>query len=261
MRSIASGGACTGRFRPRVVGECYVVSLSAATVVYKGLLQGPQLREFYPDLRDASVASALALVHSRFSTNTLARWPLAHPYRYVAHNGEINALRGNLNWMRARDRDLQSLLFPPGHEALAPSCSQRQRLVGVRQRARGAACWPVARCRTPIMTMVPEAWENDAEMDPERRAFYEHESAFMAPWDGPACIAFSDGRSVGATLDRNGLRPARYAITRDGRVMLASEDGALARARQRDRGPKPSRPRPARSWWTPHGAACSSTTR
>jgi glutamate synthase (NADPH) large chain len=209
------------------IGDCYVVSLSAATVVYKGLLQGSQLREFYPDLRDAGVASALALVHSRFSTNTLGSWPLAHPYRYVAHNGEINALRGNLNWMRARDRDLQSLLFPPGHEALGPVVQPHGSDSSAFDNVLEALLLAGRSLPHSIMTMVPEAWENDGEMDPQRRAFYEHESAFMAPWDGPACIAFSDGRSVGATLDRNGLRPARYAITRDGRVILASEDGAL----------------------------------
>jgi glutamate synthase domain-containing protein 2/glutamate synthase domain-containing protein 1/glutamate synthase domain-containing protein 3 len=208
-------------------GSGYVVSLSANTIVYKGLLQGPQLRDFYPDLRHPLVTSALALVHSRFSTNTLGSWPLAHPYRYVAHNGEINAIRGNLNWMRARDRDLQRMLFPPGHEALGPVVQPGGSDSSAFDNVLEALLLSGRSLPHSIMTMVPEAWENDAEMDAQRRAFYEHESAFMAPWDGPACIAFSDGVSVGATLDRNGLRPARYSITRDGRVVLASEEGAL----------------------------------
>jgi glutamate synthase domain-containing protein 2/glutamate synthase domain-containing protein 1/glutamate synthase domain-containing protein 3 len=208
-------------------GSCYVVGLSSTTLVYKGLLQGPQLRAFYPDLSDESLQSAIALVHSRFSTNTLGSWPLAHPYRYVAHNGEINALRGNLNWMRARDRELQEVLFPPGHEALGPVVQPGGSDSSAFDNVLEALVLSGRSLSHAVMTMVPEAWENDERMDAERRAFYAHESAFMAPWDGPACIAFCDGRRVGATLDRNGLRPARFSTTRDGRVILASEEGAL----------------------------------
>ena len=208
-------------------GSCYVVGLSSTTLVYKGLLQGPQLPAFYPDLTAPNLASAIALVHSRFSTNTLGSWPLAHPYRYVAHNGEINALRGNLNWMRARDPELQAVLFPPGHEALGPVVQPGGSDSSAFDNVLEALVLTGRSLPHAVMTMVPEAWENDDRMDSERRAFYAHESAFMAPWDGPACIAFSDGLRVGATLDRNGLRPARYSVTRDGRVILASEEGAL----------------------------------
>jgi glutamate synthase (NADPH) large chain len=206
---------------------CYVVSLSCRTVVYKGLLKGQQLPRFYPDLGDPAFASAIALVHERFSTNTLGSWDLAHPYRYVAHNGEINTLRGNINWMRARESRLESPLFGEDIEKISPiiqpgqsdSASFDNVLELLYLAGRGL---PHA-----VAMMIPEAWENDDLMEEDRRAFYQYHTALMEPWDGPAAVAFTDGRVVGATLDRNGLRPARYSVTRDGRVVMASEDGAL----------------------------------
>ncbi|HSK81897.1 MAG TPA: glutamate synthase large subunit [Rubrobacter sp.] len=206
---------------------CYVVSLSSKTIIYKGLLKGRQLSRFYPDLGDAAFASAIALVHERFSTNTLGSWELAHPYRYIAHNGEVNTIRGNINWMRARESRLRSELFGEDLEKLSPvilpgqsdsaSFDNTLELLHLAGRSLPHA----------VAMMIPEAWENDGLMHPDRRAFYQYHSALMEPWDGPAAVAFTDGRIVGATLDRNGLRPARYSVTRDGRVIMASEDGAL----------------------------------
>ncbi|QIN80417.1 glutamate synthase large subunit [Rubrobacter marinus] len=207
--------------------NCYVVSLSSRTIVYKGLLKGQQLARFYADLRDPSVTSAIALVHERFSTNTLGSWELAHPYRYVAHNGEINTLRGNANWMRARESRMETPLFGDDIKKLSPVIAPGQSDSAMFDNALellylGGRSLPHA-----VAMMIPEAWENDGLMEPERRAFYQYHSALMEPWDGPAAVAFTDGRSIGATLDRNGLRPARYIVTRDGRVVMASEDGAL----------------------------------
>jgi glutamate synthase domain-containing protein 2/glutamate synthase domain-containing protein 1/glutamate synthase domain-containing protein 3 len=205
---------------------CYVASLSSSTVVYKGLLKGPQVSQFYLDLQDPRLTSALALVHSRFSTNTLGSWRLAHPYRYIAHNGEINTLRGNLNWMRARESQLRSAAFGPDLDTIRPivlgesdsaAFDNTLELLVLSGRSLPHS----------IMLMMPEAWENDDLMERERRGFYRYHSALMEPWDGPAAIAFTDGRLIGATLDRNGLRPARYSLTRDGRVILASEEGVL----------------------------------
>ncbi|MBV9455286.1 MAG: glutamate synthase large subunit [Rubrobacter sp.] len=207
--------------------RCYMVSLSARTLVYKGLLKGEQLPEFYPDLRDPAVASALALVHSRFSTNTLGSWELAHPYRYLAHNGEINALRGNINWMRARESRLESPLFGEDIKKLSPIIQPGQSDSAIFDNVLELLCLAGRSLPHAVAMMMPEAWENDELMDEERRAFYKYHSALMEPWDGPAAIAFTDGRVIGATLDRNGLRPARYSVTRDGRVVMASEDGAL----------------------------------
>ncbi len=206
---------------------CYVVSLSAGTIVYKGLLRGPQVGAFYSDLTCSTLTSALAIVHSRFSTNTLGSWELAHPYRYVAHNGEINTVRGNINWMRAREKELQSALFTPGTEHLGPIVQPGGSDSAAFDNALEFLVLAGRSLPHAIMTMVPEAWENNDEMDEERRAFYSYNSALMPPWDGPAGLAFSDGTVVGAALDRNGLRPARYSITRDGLVVLASEEGAL----------------------------------
>ncbi len=206
---------------------CYVVSLSARTIVYKGLFRGPQVAPFYPDLREPDVTSALAVVHSRFSTNTLGSWELAHPYRYVAHNGEINTVRGNINWMRAREGELQAALFKPGTDHLGPIVQPGGSDSAAFDNALEYLVLAGRSLPHAVMTMVPEAWENDDAMDDERRAFYSYNSSLMPPWDGPAGLAFSDGTVVGATLDRNGLRPARYSITRDGLVVLASEEGAL----------------------------------
>ena len=205
----------------------YVSSLSARTIVYKGMLTSTQLRTFYPDLSDPAFASAIALVHSRFSTNTFPSWPLAHPYRYVAHNGEINTLRGNRNWMRARETLLRSDLIPGDLERLFPivdpegsdsaSFDEVLELLHL-----GGRSLPHA-----VLMMIPEAWENHTEMYAERRAFYAFHAALMEPWDGPAAVVFTDGTQAGAVLDRNGLRPARFWITDDGLVVLSSEVGVL----------------------------------
>jgi glutamate synthase (NADPH/NADH) large chain len=210
----------------------YFASLSARTIVYKGMLSAPQLGPFYPDLSDPRYGSALALVHSRFSTNTFPSWPLAHPYRYVAHNGEINTVRGNRNWMRAREAMLASDLIPHsrdgrGIERLFPvlnedgsdSASFDECLELLHM---GGRTLPHA-----VLMMIPEPWEKHEEMTPERRAFYQFHAALMEPWDGPALIAFTDGSVIGAVLDRNGLRPGRYWVTSDDLVVLASEVGVL----------------------------------
>jgi glutamate synthase (NADPH) large chain len=205
----------------------YLPSLSARTLVYKGMLTSHQLRAFYPDLSDARFDSGLALVHSRFSTNTFPSWPLAHPYRYLAHNGEINTLRGNRNWMRAREALLQSALIPGDLERLYPICdpegSDSASFDEVLELLHlGGRPLPHA-----VLMMIPEAWENHGQMDPARRAFYRYHASLMEPWDGPAAVVFTDGTVAGGVLDRNGLRPARYWVTDDGLVVLASEVGVL----------------------------------
>jgi glutamate synthase (NADPH/NADH) large chain len=208
-------------------GGCYIASLSSSTVVYKGLLKGEQLPEFYPDLKSGDLASAMALVHSRFSTNTLGSWELAHPYRYVAHNGEINTLRGNINWMRSRESRLESPLFGDDLQKIFPIVKPGGSDSAAFDNALELLVLAGRSLPHAVMMMVPEAWENDEDMDPDRRAFYSYHSALTEPWDGPAAVAFTDGRVIGATLDRNGLRPARYSITRDGLVIMASEEGVL----------------------------------
>ncbi len=205
----------------------YFASLSSRTVVYKGMLTTPQLRDFYPDLSDHRVESALALVHSRFSTNTFPSWPLAHPYRYLAHNGEINTVQGNRNWMRAREALLESDLFPGDLERLFPICtpggSDTASFDEVLELLHlGGRTLPHA-----VLMMIPEAWENHVAMDPARRAFYRFHASLMEPWDGPANVSFTDGTVIGAVLDRNGLRPGRYWVTADGLVVLGSEAGVL----------------------------------
>ena len=207
--------------------EYFVPSMSARTIVYKGLLLCHQVGQYYRDLADPRVVSALALVHQRFSTNTFPEWPLAHPYRLIAHNGEINTVQGNYNWLRAREGVMRSpvleqdlaKLYPivyPGQSDTATFDNCLELLV--------MAGYPLAQA---VMMMIPEAWEQHSLMDPKRRAFYEYHAAMMEPWDGPAAIAFTDGRQIGATLDRNGLRPARYCITDDDLVVMASEAGVL----------------------------------
>ncbi len=204
----------------------YFPSLSSRTLVYKGMLTTPQLQEFFLDLQDARVESALALVHSRFSTNTFPSWPLAHPYRYVAHNGEINTVQGNRNWMRARSAQISTPLMPDLQKAYPlitdgmsdtmsfDECLELLHLSG-RSLAHG------------VLMMIPEAWQNHATMSPAKRAFYRYHASLMEPWDGPASIAFSDGTVIGAVLDRNGLRPSRYWVTDDNRVIMASEAGVV----------------------------------
>lgn len=208
----------------------YFPSLSARTIVYKGMLTTGQLEPFFPDLSDRRFASAVALVHSRFSTNTFPSWPLAHPYRFVAHNGEINTVKGNRNWMAARESQLVSDLFGSGDKGLervfpicTPDASDSASFDEVLELLHlGGRSLPHS-----VLMMIPEAWENHATMAPDRRAFYQFHSTMMEPWDGPACVTFTDGVQVGAVLDRNGLRPGRYWVTDDGLVVLGSEVGVL----------------------------------
>ena len=225
IRKTASGAI--QRLKLKHSKEYYVPSMSSRTVVYKGLLLADQVGTYYLDLTDPRCASALALVHQRFSTNTFPEWPLAHPYRYVAHNGEINTVKGNYNWMKAREgvmsspvlgADLQKL-YPisfPGQSDTATfdNCLELLTMAG----------YPISQA---VMMMIPEPWEQHTTMDERRKAFYEYHAAMLEPWDGPASIVFTDGRQIGATLDRNGLRPSRYCVTDDDLVIMASESGVL----------------------------------
>ena len=207
--------------------DAYIPSMSCRTIVYKGLLLAPQIASFYPELRDPEVISALCLVHQRFSTNTFPTWHLAHPYRYIAHNGEINTVRGNVNWMYARQSILASphfgedikKLFPIIQPGGSDSASFDNALELLVMAGRSPA--------HAMAMLIPEAWSKNEHMNPQKRAFYEYHASLMEPWDGPAAIAFTDGRSIGATLDRNGLRPARYFVTQDDLVIMASESGVL----------------------------------
>ena len=207
--------------------EYYVPSMSSRTVIYKGLLLADQVGTYFHDLLDERCISALGLVHQRFSTNTFPEWPLAHPYRYVAHNGEINTVKGNYNWMKAREGVMSSPVLAADLQKLYPisfagqsdtatfdNCLELLTMAG----------YPISQA---MMMMIPEPWENHSTMDPRRRAFYEYHAAMLEPWDGPASIVFTDGRQIGATLDRNGLRPSRYCITDDDLVIMASESGVL----------------------------------
>lgn len=205
----------------------YFPSLSSRTIVYKGMLSTAQLEPFYPDLSDERFVTKIGIVHSRFSTNTFPSWPLAQPFRTIAHNGEINTVKGNRNWMRARQSTISSPLLGENPEELFPICTP-----GASDSASfdevAELLWLSGRPIThAIMMMIPEAWENHATMDPARKAFYEYHSLLMEPWDGPAAVAFTDGNQVGATLDRNGLRPGRYWITDEGLVVFASEVGVV----------------------------------
>ncbi len=209
------------------VGELYMPSFSTRTLVYKGLLLAPQVESFYADLRDPLTISALALVHQRFSTNTFPSWRLAHPYRFLAHNGEINTVRGNVNWMYARRRSMSSDLIGPDLDKMWPLIPHGQSDTACIDNALEILVAGGYSLSHAMMMLIPEAWAGNPLMDPERRAFYEYYAALMEPWDGPAAIAFTDGRQIGATLDRNGLRPARYVQTDDDLVILASETGVL----------------------------------
>ena len=205
----------------------YFSSLSSRTLLYKGMLTTGQLSPFFPDLTDPLVHSALALVHSRFSTNTFPSWPLAHPYRLIAHNGEINTVRGNRNWMTAREAMLTSDILPGDMTRLFPICSPDASDSASFDEALelfhlGGRSLPHA-----VLMMIPEAWENNLDMSPARRAFYEFHATIMEPWDGPANVSFTDGTIIGAVLDRNGLRPGRFWVCDDGLVVLASEAGVL----------------------------------
>ena len=205
----------------------YIASLSSNTIVYKGMLIADQIERMFPDLNDPDFESALALVHSRFSTNTFPSWPLAHPYRYIAHNGEINTLRGNINWMRARESLCKSKLFGEDLQKLFPVIREGQSDTATFDNVLEFLVLSGRPLSHAILMMIPEPWRNHESMDPARRAFYEYHASLMEPWDGPASIAFTDGRVIGAVLDRNGLRPSRYYVTKDDMVIMASEVGVL----------------------------------
>lgn len=207
--------------------EYYVPSMSCRTVIYKGLLLADQVGRYYTDLRDPRVVSALALIHQRFSTNTFPQWSLAHPYRMVAHNGEINTVKGNFNWMRAREGVMRSPVLGDDLKKLYPISLEGKSDTAIFDNVLELLTmsgYPLAHA---AMMMIPEAWEQHAGMDARRRAFYEYHAAMIEPWDGPAAMVFTDGRQIGATLDRNGLRPARYIVTDDDLVVMASESGVL----------------------------------
>jgi len=213
--------------------QFYIPSLSSRTIVYKGMLLANEVGTYYQDLRDASMVSALALVHQRFSTNTFPAWDLAHPFRMIAHNGEINTMQGNVNWMAARHDAMRSALIGEDLEKVWPLIVEGQSDSAAFDNAlellvAGGYSLPHA-----MMMLIPEAWAGNSMMDEERRAFYEYHAALMEPWDGPAAVAFTDGRMIGATLDRNGLRPARYLVTDDDHVMMASEMGVLTFPQER----------------------------
>jgi glutamate synthase (ferredoxin) len=205
----------------------YVVSLSYKTLIYKGMLNAGQLPQFYPDLNDPALESALAMVHSRFSTNTFPTWARSHPYRYIAHNGEINTLRGNVNWMTARERMFSSPLFGDDIKKILPVIDQSGSDSAMFDNALELLVMSGRSLPHAVMMMIPEPWGGDPWMSPEKKAFYEYYSCLMEPWDGPASIAFTDGVRIGAVLDRNGLRPSRYYVTKDDRVIMASEVGVL----------------------------------
>ena len=205
----------------------YVSSLSTRTIIYKGMLMPAQVDKFFPDLRDPALESAIALVHSRFSTNTFPSWDRAHPYHMLAHNGEINTLRGNVNWMNARQNLFQSELFGKDLKKTLPIINDNGSDSAMFDNCLELLVMGGRSLPHAVMMMVPEPWENHTGMSPDKRAFYEYHSCLMEPWDGPAAIAFTDGRSIGALLDRNGLRPSRYYVTTDDLVVMASEAGVL----------------------------------
>jgi glutamate synthase (NADPH/NADH) large chain len=205
----------------------YIPSMSSRTIVYKGMLLAAEVGVYFKDLLDKKFTSAIALVHQRFSTNTFPSWDLAHPFRMIAHNGEINTVQGNVNWMHARHETMKSMLLGEDLEKLWPLIEDGQSDSAcfdncLELLVAGGYSLPHA-----MMMLIPEAWAGNPQMDKERKAFYEYHAALMEPWDGPAAVAFTDGQMIGATLDRNGLRPARYLMTDDGVVMMASEMGVL----------------------------------
>ncbi|NDY92361.1 glutamate synthase-related protein [Ideonella livida] len=225
IRKTASGAIL--RLKLTHSSEYYVPSMSCRTIIYKGLLLADQVGKYYLDLQDPRCVSALALVHQRFSTNTFPKWPLAHPYRMVAHNGEINTVKGNFNWMRAREGVMKSPVLGDDLQKLYPISLYGQSDTAVFDNALELLTmsgYPLAHA---AMMMIPEAWEQHEMMDERRRAFYEYHASMMEPWDGPAAMVFTDGKQIGATLDRNGLRPARYIVTDDDLVVMASETGVL----------------------------------
>jgi glutamate synthase (NADPH) large chain len=209
------------------LSELYMPSFSSRTIVYKGLLLATQVGSFYDDLRNPDCVSALGLVHQRFSTNTFPSWKLAHPYRFIAHNGEINTVRGNVNWMNARRRTMESDLLGPDLDKMWPLIPHGQSDTACLDNALELLVAGGYSLVHAMMVLIPEAWAGNPLMDAKRRAFYEYHAALMEPWDGPAAVAFTDGRQIGATLDRNGLRPARFLVTDDDLVVMASESGVL----------------------------------
>ena len=213
-------------YKGRDIGH-YTVSLSSRTLVYKGMFLSYQVKAYYKDLSDPRFVSAMALVHQRFSTNTFPSWKLAHPYRFVAHNGEINTLRGNVNWMAAREASVSSPLYGGDIEKLWPISYEGQSDTACFDNALEFLVMGGYSLAHAAMMLIPEAWAGNPQMDRKRRAFYEYHACLMEPWDGPAAMAFSDGRQIGATLDRNGLRPARYFLTKDDLVVMSSEAGVL----------------------------------
>src|SRR5258708_6195402 len=222
-----SATVMTQRGEPDGISQLYVPSMSSRTLVYKGLLLAHQVGSFYSDLKHERLVSALALVHQRFSTNTFPSWRLAHPYRMICHNGEINTLRGNINWMAARRHSMRSPLFGEDMKKLWPLIPEGQSDTACFDNALELLVQGGYSLAHAMMLLIPEAWAGNPLMDEKQRAFYEYHAALMEPWDGPAAIAFTDGRQIGATLDRNGLRPARYVITDDDMVVLSSEVGVL----------------------------------
>jgi glutamate synthase domain-containing protein 2/glutamate synthase domain-containing protein 1/glutamate synthase domain-containing protein 3 len=208
--------------------DFYVCSLSSRTIVYKGMLTPEQVPAYFPDLNDEMFESALALIHSRFSTNTMPTWPLAHPFRTLAHNGEINTLRGNINWMRAREAIINSELFSPEEiQKMKPIIQEGASDTAILDNVVEFLYMCGRSLPQVMMMMIPEAWEKDPEMPSDRKAFYEYSGAMIEPWDGPASVAFTDGTLIGATLDRNGLRPSRFTLTKDNLLVMASETGVL----------------------------------
>src|SRR2546425_422458 len=205
----------------------YVSSLSFRTLVYKGMLLTEQLGQYYPDLEHPAMESALALVHSRFSTNTFPSWNRAHPYRYMAHNGEINTLRGNINWMHARQAMFASELFGDDIKKILPVVCTDGSDSAMFDNSLELLVLAGRSLPHAMMMMIPEPWTKHESMSAEKKAFYEYHSCIMEPWDGPASIAFTDGKKIGAVLDRNGLRPSRYYVTKDDLVIMASEVGVL----------------------------------
>jgi glutamate synthase (ferredoxin) len=208
-------------------GYFYVSSFSARTIVYKGMLNPEQVEEFYPELSDPDMESAIAMVHSRFSTNTFPSWDRAHPYRFLSHNGEINTLRGNVNWMKAREKNMQSSIFRGALEEIKPILLEEGSDSATLDNAFELLVMCGRSMAHAAMMVIPEPWAGNESMDPEKRAFYEYHSCLMEPWDGPASVVFTDGIQIGAVLDRNGLRPSRYYITSDDLVVMASEVGVL----------------------------------
>ena len=222
----------------------HIPSLSSQTLVYKGMLLADQIAAFYPDLTDPDMTSALALVHQRYSTNTFPTWDLAHPFRFLCHNGEINTLRGNVNWMNARQNLFRSELFGGDMSKLFPIATPGASDSAIFDNTVELLYHSGRSLPHAIMMLIPEAWEKHETMDDAKKAFYEYHSCLIKPWDGPASIAFSDGTCIGAVLDRNGLRPSRYTVTKDDMVIMASETGVLdvASAGRTEQGAPAARP-------------------